>query len=540
MVLFLASVPAAVGAASGTDFKAARISGTGTTTMEAGSPMVLVQLSDEPSLRLELSAGMLHVDEREERVADAQGAPQAGRFQSSGRDFQGPVVVRLTGVRGEDAAVLLLPSAGPQGGRGSAELRGSFEARHNGSSVVHHAHPRGQPDVEVERTPTIDYRSREGPGVRTEGSSEIRLRGAFRLHVWAAALEAVHRDGTTGLVTGRESLAPAGGAEVTTFRSAVLVVEDGSLTVSADSLRSEWFVDDIRLNHTGPLRLEDATGSVRDLRGPHPLRADDANLTDGTFALRSIEGVLGVRQERPARALSVDASGPVAESPMGAPPADLPGAGVAGAGAEEGAAGVGLPVPSLWTSWMPAFLAVGLLLGAMLVQGPVRGWLTERTLEPDRLLQWESGRWDRLSVQFRRRALAFENRGRYRGALRNIGYALRWSPHDPQLHLMRALYLGALGRHDDALEEHRLAHQGFRATPEEPEFAHNGLEAARSAVLLGNDLQALYWLKIALTADPGLSDYVEKDPDFAILQGLPEFRWMMEAGVRDRPDWLKT
>lgn len=321
------------------------------------------------------------------------------------------------------------------------------------------------------------------------GKMDVHVEGDFQVYTWGVDLAfsegGVIRHISTGHTVSSEH---AAGQEMLArherFAHAIITIHGGSLTHSS-STPVALYGNEFQASSFGLVEFQDAQGTVPARDGEY-LVAGTTKVEGGAYEWSHSESGVGVR--------FLDSGHVVQGDSVSFQPAPL---------VERG-----WFLPVALATLLAFALAAAYLAPAAAGRGAV---------DAPRGLQ------NLRAAGFRRWASGAETHGHHRRAAFWATRAHRILPHDWDVALDRAIYLALLGRFTEALRLHAAAHAGFRLRNDGDQLGHNAYQAAKAAVRLGQDLEALDWLRVAAESEPALASDMAQDPVFATLRSHPDY-----------------
>lgn len=420
--------------------------------------------------------------------------------------------LRAQSLLSDPDALLLVPQVGV-GYHVDARADGSLDVTGANDQVLERQHFETENAVGVESPHTYQYRAGTDLAATVRGEARYTLQGDFTLYLWGTTFGVTGDNGTqshrTGSYETRSGMDAALGVVVRQHNVyALLEVRDGTLTASGSD--GALYGASLTLEVDGVALFSDADGAISSSDGRHVL-SGGVVVEDGAYALSRDGGNVrvAVRDE----------------------PSSIRGATVTTEPATPWPLGLGFGAAGL------LLLAAGVVHARpAAVAGMAQTRYRRISADPVRRMSWRELRAD----GHRRLGCRAEVRGEHRRVLWHLDRALRIEPDNPRTAVMRGTTLRRLGRHEEAVESHKHAHEWLDILdPDRDDVAHNAYEAARACALSGRVLDTFHWLGIAVQADPDLAPELSMEPDFASVADTREFRSLVRGarscGRRDRP-----
>ncbi|MFO1536000.1 MAG: tetratricopeptide repeat protein [Thermoplasmatota archaeon] len=471
-ILACVALPSA--AASGSGFTATAVTGMGSFTLQLDRATWAASPPPGPGWHLE--AAGIHVslvdDKRTNRVPLPNPLNPSTELYSQAnhtkvdQDFTS-ATLDIVGGQG-DAIVLGL------GGGLPVPLRsyGGLSIVPMEAAVIERSHATSNPSSRH----YYEYPHGSGPAV-TLGLTDLPAGNGTRLYAWGANLTLRDASGATQVIrTGSWADGPAGSGDV---HAAYALIDLEGVKAPLRVQQATAYATGLALAGEGPLVFHAARGSLSDRAGTLHLDGD-ATVPGGEFRLSlDGDGLLATTTQ----ALQAF-TGAVTWQPR--------------------------PFP-----WLPASLAAAGVAVALYALPTVRGVLllrngprAARHLRSEAYAHWAS------------RAQLHD---RLRLAVWLEGRAVHNAPTVGEFRTERAILLRQAGRLDDALEEHRRAHDLLAVGPDGGYLALNAFQAALAGAEAGRDSEALRWLQAAIEADRGLVTEARSHPTLLRLRSHPDY-----------------
>ncbi len=351
-----------------------------------------------------------------------------------------------------------------------------------------------------ERTPgavpeDFNFTARDTAKLAAHRGGFQTVTGDFMLYLWGVTYELSGKDGPRELRTGQYVVEEhAGVVTVERYVHSFLTVHDGSLSMQYRGAGTALYADAGLATVDGVVRLREADGILNVGRDAYRL-SGDAVLTGGAFEWVAENG--GVRLASP---VTLAATGDIVR--LDAAWAGLPWLGAAGGGLTLIAA-----VLVLWSRGLSGRPGTELGDGRSL-----------------------TGR-ERRAAHWNHLAQAAAGHGNYWRASLYAHRAIRNDPVEAGHYMTRALAAANLGRFEQALEHHKMAHWIYVAGQRDPRaVGRNAFEASCAASNLRRSREALHWLRIAVHHDPELRGEAALEPDLGPISQDPAFACLV-AGV---------
>lgn len=417
--------------------------------------------------------------------------------------------LHLTSLKSDTDGLLLITETSNEY-RSNSSMSGSLLTTLANDEVIESHHYFNEKDKEI-TDPVSDwehyyeYRTGENLAVVLDGSAQHTVTGDFTIYLWGTAFQAATDGGVETYRTGFFETASDrdAGAGVLTeqhYVHALLEVQDGTLTATGQG--GSYYGESITLSLDGIAMFTDADGDIATAGGRHVL-SGGAVVEGGSYDL--------------SRGGS-DVQVAVREAPLSV---------------RGGTASTAPATPSSVPLWVAAFALLAVVGTVHARPVAVAGVAQVRYR---RIARHEVPRLSLRELRadgHHRLGCRAEVRGSYRLALWHLDRSVRVEPDNPEVFAMRGTILRRLGRHREAVESHKRAHEWLDVCDGDgDDLAHNAYEAARACALAGRSADALHWLDIAVRADPDLCEELVMEPDFACVSETREFQAFMRTGGR--------
>ncbi len=427
-------------------------------------------------------------------VAGALANGHSEPYQPEGYHAGGPARATLSALHADP--VILVRPLSPLTSV-SSNLEGPVSLRPVGEELIErmrHVPPR------EERTPGVvpeefEFVARDTAKLMANAGGRLSISGDFAVYLWGATYD-IAGTGSGSVRTGMyEAENHADSVIVERYVHAFLTVHDGTLDIQYNRGETALYAPRGQATTTESLQLRNAVGAVDAEAGRYhvdgdvTIRAGRVEWQPGgqtlSLSLAGVQGVSGAVVSLTPHWIS----GPLLPSLVGV-------------------AGLAFALVFLWVRPLLALRTSDAAVGDL-------------TLAERRALGWS---------HLARQA---SNRNRHRLASWYSQRAIRSDPVEGGHYLARALTAANLGRYEQALEFHKVAHWILQAQPGAVEdVGRNAFEASCVASNLHRSREALHWLRIALHHDPGLREEAAFEPDLGPISQDPAFQCLV-GGVVD-------